>query len=885
MSSLNLLEKSLDVLYFLEFETVNEEAQIKRLIAIADKIHSQADSKERLVSQLKERRQSLEHLEKESNIIIAKTEQLKRNIRGSGSDSTKIQENELLMRKLTTRIEESVDTLVAMETSTSEMTDKTEELIKVAKKIAAGPQTAPIAPITDKNKGKLVDEDPKKDEEKLNLLMATLQEIGRKTTLMEEMEQDARSMLMRADDLQKQIEKFEKSKKLREEAERKAEKKVAAVPSTRSPVVGAKAEQDKESARVSIMADVQQMKEVVLQQTLPSTEIQQMKDMVQDEINQEREVEEEIKMRELLHLKEKERQKELIKQIRLMEEIEEIQEEHDREQFYHDQEQEMNIQEKEEEHERNHEHNLALMHQLELMTQINLIQDTVLMMEGDDQMDSEKERLMSLNMREIEKQLDILDEIERGTAIATMKVDSLSARVKDISKLRLDKPLWVMRNLDEKLHTLDDMERSTNLAAQKVEKMTHRVSMVSKKENEGPEYFASKIDEKLNTLDDMERSTNLAIQRVEEMNLEMNKMSKKEKMESGSRIQHEPVKLECLKSAEMKDGRKHIQLVFDEISRMEKKLDVLEAIEIATAIDADRSDTLLHQIGQYEIKVCGSTNLLRKDHRGQQISSSACKPTDLLATLSAMEKRLSCIEDLHREKHLSKDMIDSSILKVKALEAQVHVNYTTAAMKPSIPSPSPVSDDKVDKKYFDQIIPAIACIEGKVAQLEKLYKDVQTLISQAEVMGDGIKLAEKRNIELSTKVPVRPKELIVGQTEVIDDGIKQVEKIGLITTEMKTAVLSLVPNNEDEKSSLDTILPKIVSIESKISELEKLYVDVQTLSSQAEVLGDGIRQAEITKNKPIITISKKPEPVVFSEVGTLEDEMVKSETRKKQTIT
>merc|ERR1719193_2277855 len=282
------------------------------------------------------------------------------------------------------------------------------------------------------------------------------------------------------------------------------------------------------------------------------------------------------------------------------------------------------------------------------------------MMEGDDQMDPEKERLMSLNMREIEKQLDILDEIERGTAIATMRV----------------------------------------------EKMTHRVSMVSKKEKEGPEYFASRIEEKLDTLDDMERSTNLAIQRVEDMNFEMKKMSKKEKMESGSRIQHEPVKLVCLKSSEMKDGHKHIQLVFDDISRIEKKLDVLEAIEIATAIDADRSDKLLHQIGQFEIKVCGSTSLLRKDH--QQISSRVSKPTDLLATLSAIEKRLSCIEDLHREKHLSKDMIDSTIVKVKALEAQVRANYTTAAMKPSIPSPSPVSDEKVDKKYFDQIIPAIA---------------------------------------------------------------------------------------------------------------------------------------------------------------------------------
>ena len=44
--------------------------------------------RERLVSQLKEKSLSLEHLEKESNIIIAKTESLKRKIHGSGECST-----------------------------------------------------------------------------------------------------------------------------------------------------------------------------------------------------------------------------------------------------------------------------------------------------------------------------------------------------------------------------------------------------------------------------------------------------------------------------------------------------------------------------------------------------------------------------------------------------------------------------------------------------------------------------------------------------------------------------------------------------------------------------------------------------------------------------
>merc|ERR1711990_47028 len=122
---------------------------------------------------------------------------------------------------------------------------------------------------------------------------------------------------------------------------------------------------------------------------------------------------------------EKERQKELIKQIRLMEEIEEIQEDHAREQFYHDQEQELSIQEKEMEHERSREHNLSLMHQLELMTQINLIQDTVMILDEVTQMDADKEKLISQNFEEIEKRLDILDEVERGTAIASERVDVL----------------------------------------------------------------------------------------------------------------------------------------------------------------------------------------------------------------------------------------------------------------------------------------------------------------------------------------------------------------------------------------------------------------------------------------------------------------------------
>ena len=63
-----------------------------------------------------------------------------------------------------------------------------------------------------------------KEEQRLNLLMVTLKEIGRKTSMMEEMEKDARNMLSRADVLQKRIKNLENMKKKRDEEQRKAAK-------------------------------------------------------------------------------------------------------------------------------------------------------------------------------------------------------------------------------------------------------------------------------------------------------------------------------------------------------------------------------------------------------------------------------------------------------------------------------------------------------------------------------------------------------------------------------------------------------------------------------------------------------------------------------------
>merc|ERR1712142_1209860 len=140
------------------------------------------------------------------------------------------------------------------------------------------------------------------DDQKMKLLMVTLKEIGRRTSMMEKMERDAVSMLSRADQLQRKIDKLEKMRRL---------------PKGKEEPIKATPLQQQESARISAMAEVQEMKQVILQEAAPSDQIQQMKDMVQMEIKHNQDMDEEIKMKELMHLKEKERQKELIKQIRL----------------------------------------------------------------------------------------------------------------------------------------------------------------------------------------------------------------------------------------------------------------------------------------------------------------------------------------------------------------------------------------------------------------------------------------------------------------------------------------------------------------------------------------------------------------------------------------
>ena len=77
-------------------------------------------------------------------------------------------------------------------------------------------------------------------------------------------------------------------------------------------------------------------------------------------------------------------------------------------------------------------------------------------------MDSNRERLIIYNLKEIEQHLDILDEIERSTAMASERADVLSAKIKKLSLKPATEPVHIVMKLDNKLDTLMAIEQSAD---------------------------------------------------------------------------------------------------------------------------------------------------------------------------------------------------------------------------------------------------------------------------------------------------------------------------------------------------------------------------------------------------------------------------------------
>jgi len=490
-------------------------------------------------------------------------------------------------------------------------------------------------------------------------------------------------------------------------------------------------------------------------------QIQQMKEIVQDEIDRDKEVEDEIRMRELMHLKEKERQKELIKQIRLMEEIEEIQEDHAREQFYHDQEQELSIQEKEMEHERSREHNLSLMHQLELMTQINLIQDTVMILDEVTQMDADKEKLISQNLEEIEKRLDILDEVERGTAIASERVDVLFSMLNKKEKNQLESIYQIAKKLDEKITTLDEMEKSTIWANGKTNNLIDTVRKSSEKEQvtvsqlptdevgqDVPKQIEDsiiKIDKKVQAIYDLQQSNDEMASQVESIiqtvrvmntNAKM-KLSKTEQkvdlMEENSVKPKTDIHVESSKPLRMEQID---QMQRNELLQNLKKIDLglrtLEDLNVNTLLLTDDTDRLIEHVtvlpGAKSAQIKDSLPTDHPDGGSKQFAPPIQIPKSLAVALRDTNRQV---------------VLKDTPMRVRYGSITEPMDEEKAPITPPIPLPYvPTADVFEDPKYKEDLLSTISVIEKKVIKLERLYVDVLTLHSQAGVLHDEVEESE-----------------------------------------------------------------------------------------------------------------------------------------------
>merc|ERR1712025_1028753 len=127
---------------------------------------------------------------------------------------------------------------------------------------------------------------------------------------------------------------------------------------------------------------------------------------------------------------------------------------------------------------------------------------------------------------------------------------------------------------------------------------------------------------------------------------------------------------------------------------------------------------------------------------------------DTLGYLVAIEKRLSVIEDLRRQKGIQSDLIDASIVRIKKLENQFKM----------CKKPPKEADSKKASEYasnLNAVVQMIAQIEQKVSILEKLYQDVHILQSQTQVLQDNI---QEYELKMSQRMMLGQKESVKSST-------------------------------------------------------------------------------------------------------------------------
>ena len=424
------------------------------------------------------------------------------------------------------------------------------------------------------------------------------------------------------------------------------------------------------------------------------------------------------------------------------------------------------------------------------MTQINLIQDTVMILDEVQQMDASQEQIISYNLQKIEKHLEILDEIERGTAIASTRVDVLFDKIKKVESSRALAP----KPHQVKMKVTDSIRKSPS----DVDTVAANIENI--------QTFQCMVTEKLPILVEKKRT-------LTDANLEN---------------------------------------VCKELSKIEMQLERLEGMKAATNLEVERSDWFLGKVGGAEKskplqtitlsqtrllpeEICDPMNLsaallkvekrltdLGDLHRAIGVQTDLVEGT--ISRVKTLEQRLMLQEkaklNVEMAQPLEETTIQSSVSQVQ--QTQTH----HVAVKPATP-------EIPEAQYpSGEMLHSISVIETKVDELDRLYDDVRNLRGQTEVLGEEFNKVEKRKL-LASQMVTQP------ETPVASAPLVSVQQ-----TLTQQEVVRPVSQEAEEAHPSGAMLHSISVIEAKVDELDRLYDDVRNLRGQTEVLGEEIDKVE-----------------------------------------
>jgi hypothetical protein len=292
----------------------------------------------------------------------------------------------------------------------------------------------------------------------------------------------------------------------------------------------------------------------------------------------------------------------------------------------------------------------------------------------------------------------------------------------------------------------------------------------------------------------------------------------------------------------------YLKKICIDLDRIDNYLSMLDTIYVATAIDVDRSDKIASEIGKLEKGIKGSAEDIPVGSHICELAGVMKMPSDAVACLAAIEKRLSDIEHLKREKGIQSELVDVLISKIKKLERELNQKVKVEMpSKVEIPSkvelPSNESKMYSDQCYINDLMITITTIESKVNILEKLYEDVQTVQSQAGVLGDEIEKQYQFREQRQKLEPLELMKSMNGNESLAAEKLEgKMQNIAILEKEISDLL------KESEMSSLGKRLEsveewEVVDKQSIQEEMEQTPQQCMTSSDVAKMkVGKGLHR-------------------------------------------